>query len=323
MLVTVPFVLLLLDYWPLRRLSFPLSTAPPLHHSVCSLEKAPFFTLSAASCVVTVIAQQKGGAVASLEGASGVSLEARFINTPISYVWYLVKLVWPSDLAVIYPYVRDWPMPQVLLATALLIALTGVALWQGRRWAYLAVGWLWYLGNLGASHWPGQSGHTVNCRPLHLYTGHRPVHRVRLGRGGPHCPLAEASAAAGRRRGSRVLVACALVVGGSTAFTGRIRKRCSGIRWRSPGITIWPATISAYYYAQLASWNWRSKYYRSAMEIAPSFPGARNNLGAALVYQKQYEEAVATFDGRVEPQSSVRRGGEQPGRCPVLPGADR
>src|ERR1035441_7285952 len=104
--------------------------------------------LSAASCVVTVIAQQKGGALSSFAGVTGVSMESRIINTPVSYAWYLAKLLWPSDLAVIYPFVRDWPMLQVLLATALLIALTGVALWQGRRRAYLKVGWLWYLGTL-------------------------------------------------------------------------------------------------------------------------------------------------------------------------------
>jgi tetratricopeptide (TPR) repeat protein len=295
MLVTVPFVLLLLDYWPLGRLSFPSlhrSTAPPLR---LLLEKVPFFALSAASCVVTVIAQQKGGAVAALEGASGVSLEARLINTPISYVWYLVKLVWPSDLAVIYPYVRDWPMPQVLLASALLIALTGVALWQGRRWAYLAVGWLWYLGTLVPviglvkvgtqsiadryTYIPAIGLFIVFAWGVADLTARWPKRAL---------PLAAGAAA--------VLAACALAVGVQLPY------------WQNTE-TLFRHTLAVtrnnymacnnlgYYYAQRGELELAKKYYRSAMEIAPCFPGARNNLGAALVYQKRYEEAVAALEG--------------------------
>jgi tetratricopeptide (TPR) repeat protein len=295
MLVTVPFVLLLLDYWPLRRLSFPLlhrSTTPPLR---LLLEKLPFFALSAASCVVTVIAQQKGGAVAALEGASGVSLEARLINTPISYVWYLVKLVWPSDLAVIYPFVRDWPMPQVVLATAVLIALTGVALWQGRRWAYLAVGWLWFLGTLVPviglvkvgtqsiadryTYIPAIGLFIVFAWGVADLTARWPKRAL---------PLAAGAAA--------VLAACALAVGVQLLY------------WQNTE-TLFRHTLAVtrnnymacnnlgFYYAQRGDLELAKKYYRSAIDIAPNFPGARNNLGAALVYQKRYEEAVATLAG--------------------------
>ena len=95
-----------------------------------------------------MFAQQQGGAVVSLEGVSAVSLESRIINIPISYVWYLAKVVWPSDLAVVYPFVSVWPLELVLLAAVLLVALTGAALWVGRRWPYLLAGWFWYLGTL-------------------------------------------------------------------------------------------------------------------------------------------------------------------------------
>jgi tetratricopeptide (TPR) repeat protein len=295
MLVTLPFILLLLDYWPLGRLSLPSlhrSTTPPLR---LLLEKIPFFMLSAASCVVTVIAQQKGGAVAALEGASGVSLEARLINTPISYVWYLVKLVWPSDLAVIYPFVRDWPLPQVLLSTALLIALTGVALWQGRRWAYLAVGWLWYLGTLVPviglvkvgtqsiadryTYIPAIGLFIVFAWGVADLTARWPKRAL---------PLAAGAAA--------VLAACALAMGVQLLY------------WQNTE-TLFRHTLAVtrnnymacnnlgFYYAQRGELELAKKYYRSAMEIAPNFPGARNNLGAALVYQKRYEEAVATLEG--------------------------
>src|ERR1017187_887036 len=99
MLVTWPFVLLLLDWWPLGRLRLstsrnPLSAAArPASLWRLVAEKAPFFALSAASCVVTVIAQDKGGALSSFEGAAGVSLESRISNALVSYVWYLAKLL--------------------------------------------------------------------------------------------------------------------------------------------------------------------------------------------------------------------------------------
>ena len=150
MLVTLPFVLLLLDYWPLKRVrsaergmrSSSQQSSPPLGASLLALllEKVPFFVLSVACCVVTLIVQRQGGAMAPLEGGLGVPVEARIVNMPIGYLWYLAKLLWPTDLAVIYPQVNVWPLGRVLLATALWLALTGAAFWQGRRRAYLSMG---------------------------------------------------------------------------------------------------------------------------------------------------------------------------------------
>jgi len=146
MLVTLPFVLLLLDYWPLRRLSFPAlqnSSTAPLH---LVLEKLPFFALSLASSAITFVAQRSGGAVESLER---VPFGARLSNALMAYLLYLQKMVWPSKLSILYLRPQDhWPAWQVALAVLLLSVITALALAPGRQRPYLTVGWFWYLGTL-------------------------------------------------------------------------------------------------------------------------------------------------------------------------------
>jgi len=138
MLVTWPAVLLLLDYWPLGRFK-------PGRLKLVILEKIPFAILALAVCVVTIIVQAHTGAVAA---AVQLPLGMRAGNVLLSYVRYLGKLFWPADLAVFYPYAGYWPLPQVLLAAALLAGLTALC-WAGRRrYPWLLFGWLWYLGTL-------------------------------------------------------------------------------------------------------------------------------------------------------------------------------
>jgi protein O-mannosyl-transferase len=148
MLVTLPFALLLLDYWPLRRMSFTpsaedaVSAAVPLGRLI--VEKIPLFVLSAASCVVTIWAQ--GSAIQPLDL---LPIDARIGNAAVSYVAYLGQMFYPADLAVIYPSrgtsLAAW---QVAGAFALLAAITGVVVVLRRKCPYLLVGWLWYLGML-------------------------------------------------------------------------------------------------------------------------------------------------------------------------------
>ena len=138
MLVTWPCAMLLLDYWPLRR--FELATLWRL-----VVEKVPFFALSAASCVVTFAVQKAWGAVVPLEHAP---LGLRFLNALVCYFGYIWKLVRPTNLAVIYPYVRNWPPGDVIVSLLVLAAITILALWQRKARPFLLVGWAWYLGTL-------------------------------------------------------------------------------------------------------------------------------------------------------------------------------
>lgn len=141
MLVTVPFALLLLDFWPLRRVE-----ASGWGRQLFSLavEKWPFFLLSGASSVVTYLAQSRE-AVNSLEEYSWA---LRLGNASLAYAGYLIKTIWPANLAVLYPAPYQLAWARVLAAV---VVLTGIsaAVWHGRqRRPYLLVGWLWFLGTL-------------------------------------------------------------------------------------------------------------------------------------------------------------------------------
>ena len=138
MLVTVPGVLLLVDFWPLRR----LETVPWRR---LALEKVPFLTLSLASCVLTFLVQQRAGAVSSLES---LPLSFRLCNACISYIRYGLNMLWPAKLAVFYPAPPEWPLAWVLGAAFVIAAATAFALRMLRQTPYLAFGWFWYLGML-------------------------------------------------------------------------------------------------------------------------------------------------------------------------------
>ncbi|MGA2242992.1 MAG: tetratricopeptide repeat protein [Verrucomicrobiota bacterium] len=140
MLVTVPLVLLLLDWWPLERF-----TIYDLRFTIRRLiwEKIPFFGLSAASCVATVLAQQE-----AIRSTIAWPLTTRLANALISYVTYIAQTVWPDNLAVFYPYRFDVPVWQIAGAGGLLLSVTVLMLAAARRFPYLLVGWLWYLGML-------------------------------------------------------------------------------------------------------------------------------------------------------------------------------
>ncbi|MBU6410549.1 MAG: tetratricopeptide repeat protein, partial [Verrucomicrobia bacterium] len=141
MLVTLPFVMLLLDFWPLKR--FDDSGVATFKRLLA--EKVPFFALSAVSCVVTFLAQRHGGAVMPLKA---VSLVHRLENAPLAYFEYLEKAFWPARLAVIYPLPK-WIAPLHAMAAAGALAVITVAAWIWRRRApYALVGWLWFMGML-------------------------------------------------------------------------------------------------------------------------------------------------------------------------------
>ncbi len=150
MLVTLPFVLLLLDYWPLDRCrqGMPKNGNHARQWGIQTwllLEKIPFFALAAASSVATYVVQREWGAVSSLDM---IPLKLRIANALVSYIAYIAKMFWPQRLAVFYPYPADMAMWKVGGA-AMLVAI--ISLWvivSMKRRPYLLVGWLWYLGTL-------------------------------------------------------------------------------------------------------------------------------------------------------------------------------
>jgi len=141
MMVTFPFVLLLLDYWPLQRLQWPLQWQK---HSRVLLEKIPMMMMSLAASALTIAAQRSYGAVASLEH---VPLTIRIENALIAYVAYIKQSIWPVDLAALYP-----PAPPdsglAIFAFIVLLAVTALVLVFARSRPYWFIGWLWFLGML-------------------------------------------------------------------------------------------------------------------------------------------------------------------------------
>jgi tetratricopeptide (TPR) repeat protein len=173
MLVTLPFVLFLLDYWPLRRIDpdknkpvrEPVSpnkrkrlekhapvkinklTNPYKRFGIPALirEKIPLLLLAGVSSIVTYLVQQHGGAMRSLEL---FPLTDRVKNALISYVMYIGKTLWPDNLAILYPYPESWPLWELWGAGLLLVLITLLVIRAAERFPYLSIGWLWYLGTL-------------------------------------------------------------------------------------------------------------------------------------------------------------------------------
>jgi tetratricopeptide (TPR) repeat protein len=151
MLVTLPFVLLLLDYWPLKRFTIHGSRhTPSLHHSITPLlrlllEKLPFFGLAAGSCAVTYLGMQGGQHIRSAELTPW---GLRLTNVPVSYARYLGKLVWPADLAALYPMPAHWGFWPVAGSVVLLLLITLFVAGRARSAPWLLTGWLMFLGTL-------------------------------------------------------------------------------------------------------------------------------------------------------------------------------
>jgi tetratricopeptide (TPR) repeat protein len=157
MLVTLPFILLLLDYWPLKRFStfnfrLPIEKNPKskiqnlkfaqsFWHLI--IEKIPFFALSAVSSVITFLAQRNIGAMSDI---SAVSLGDRVANAFLSYTRYMGRMFWPQNLAIFYPYdVDTFPFWQIGLCVLLVLFISVLVIRFGRKQRYFLVGWFWFV----------------------------------------------------------------------------------------------------------------------------------------------------------------------------------
>ena len=142
MLVTLPFVLLLIDLWPLGRWR-PNREGLRMLRTKLLLEKVPFFALSFIFSVATFYVQNKTGAVVSLEHKPFLD---RLVNVLHSYVGYLEKMAYPKDLCIYY--FSQWQDSRFALTLAVVAGLTVAAIWAARRWRFATMGWFWYLGTL-------------------------------------------------------------------------------------------------------------------------------------------------------------------------------
>jgi protein O-mannosyl-transferase len=297
MLVTLPFVLLLLDYWPLRR--FPPSPLRPQLSTTFRLlaEKVPFVLLAAASSVITFLVQRKGGAV-----STALTFGARMANALVSYVRYLGKMLWPKDLSILYPHPGHWPAWQVIVSAGLLLAVFAVVILLARKRPYLAVGWLWFCGTLipviGLVQVGIQSmADRYTYLPLiglfiMLAWGIEELIPDRPGR-------ANALTAGA----ALVLAACALLTERQIRFW-----RDSEALFRH-AVQVTRNNYLAYnnlgfYLSGLGRTSEAMENYRLALKINPTYEDALNNLGYALAGQKKYAEAIPLYEAalRVRPK---------------------
>jgi Flp pilus assembly protein TadD len=286
MLVTLPFVLLLLDYWPLERLESRRSLLRLV------LGKTPLFVLSAISCLVTIIVQRKRGGLGSFDD---FPLTVTIPNALVSYVSYLGKMIWPHKLAVFYPHPgSSLPMWQAAGVGLLLVFISVVALWSARRWSYLAMGWLWYLGTLVPVIGLVQTGnHSMADRFTYI-----PLIGlfIMVAWGVPEFVR--------RYHRSRTVV---LAVAASAVLSTLIILTWSQLRiWRNT-ITLFEHSASVtdnifaahtnleYAFAKQGNDKEAMAHFVKAAEIKPDFARAHNNLGNALARQGREAEAVAQF----------------------------
>jgi Flp pilus assembly protein TadD len=265
MLVTWPFIMLLLDYWPLKRMqneecrmkkagaSSPFILRPS---TFILLEKLPFFLAAAAVSVITFVVQKQGGAVSALQG---LPLGVRCENALISYCRYLGKLVWPTGLAVYYPHPGEWPLWLVVPAGVFLLGTTLLFLVLRRRWPFLFMGWLWYLGMLV---------------PV--------IGLVQVG----------GQAMADRYTYLPSLGVLILVVWGAGALTCNWRYRAAVLGVLGAAAIILCCVLTG---RQLSYWKDSEALFRHALEVTANNPLAHDSLGSALSSKGQVEEAIRHY----------------------------
>ncbi len=278
MLVTLPFTLLLFDYWPLGRLRLPLRNRESAQQGEMAqlslrsalIEKAPLFLLAVGSCVVTFIVQREGGAV---KGLTAYSLPERLMNVVTSYATYLGQMAWPARLSLMYPWPSGGiPWSSVAIAGGVLIGVTALVALTYRRLPFLAVGWLWYLGTLVPVIGLVQVGVQSHAD---RYT---------------YVPLI----------GVFVMVAWGL------AALCRWRP---GLRWAIAGLgVVAVGGFTAQAHKQTALWANNQVLFEHSLAVAPS-ASLHNNMAVSLLEESRFAEAYEHIEIalRLDPNSEIAK----------------
>ncbi len=331
MLVTLPLVLLLMDFWPLGRLkpSLPEASSAPAPsderkkskkkrtqepapaakrrgtgspHLAIFTEKIPLILLSALSGLITLVAQHQGGAVSAVDA---YPLGTRIANALASYLVYLVKMIWPANLAVYYPFVKDIPAWQALSGALLLIAMTFAAVRAARRFPYLLFGWLWYLITLLPVIGIVKVGETAMAD---RYTYITLVGPFVAATWGVH------DLAAGWKRGKEALAAAGLLVMIALAAATFIQAGT----WKSSA-TLFRHALAVTENNFMAHTNLAVAlmdegrldealpHLETAAKIRPDFPNARYNLGVIRMRQGKNDEAMGHFKAALHSDPNFAR----------------
>jgi Flp pilus assembly protein TadD len=341
MLVTLPFLMLLLDYWPLNRVTGGGWQVTRTGERVTSdkwqvagvrslvVEKIPFFVLSAISCVVTFMVQQKGGAVV---GLVRISMAGRMENTFVAYARYLGKTVWPVALGNPYPHPGHWAAGLVVFSAVLVTGLSVAAVWLGCRLPFVPVGWLWFVGTLvpviglvqvgGQSMadrysylplvglfvilvWGGGELWLQRCWPkpfivlvagLLLVAGAWQT-RIQVGYWQNTETLFQHALAVTQNN----IVACNKL----GSFYSRQGRMTEAMDYYARALQINPNDPDVLYdqgnaFAQRGDWDNAIRSYRHALQVTPDQADILNNLGFALAAKKQFADAIACFEAALK-----------------------
>jgi tetratricopeptide (TPR) repeat protein len=290
MVVTLPFLLLLLDYWPLGRLrGWP---------AWVWVEKIPFLILAAAAAIVTVVAQREGKSMLSL---AYLPLAMRLENLPIGYARYVGKLFWPPNLVIMYPYPPAWPAWEI---AGTVIFLAAVTLWVCRRarsQPFLLMGWLWFLIGLAPVTGLMQTGvQSIADRYSYLPSVGIFIMVVWL--------FWERREEMGRQAGVivtiAVLGACFVLTMRQTGFWKDTETLFVHALEKSKGNFMTCQALGRY----LATHGERAKgidYLEKAVAMAPWFAPAQNDLGRILFDGGQVEEALPHLEQAVALEPST------------------
>ena len=288
MAVTLPFTLLLLDIWPLRRWQAFAGGGGWLTGLAARVRATwPVFLMAGALCVVTFIVQRQAGAVQSVE-AFPVAL--RLANVPVAYATYLLKTAWPAGLAPLYPYPEVLPPWQWIAALGLLLAITIGAVRLRARAPVVLVGWLWFLGTL----LPVIGLVQVGAQPFADRYTYVPLVGVFL--------MVVWGVAGVIRSRAAAVVAGGIAVAAIAALAVATSRQVEV--WRD-SVTLWTHAVSAttgnyraqtnlgFALARAESSARAEAAYREALRLKPDYPRARNYLGALLLELDRPQEAEA------------------------------
>jgi tetratricopeptide (TPR) repeat protein len=306
MIVTLPCVLLLLDFWPLGRvanLKFEISNPSNFKSQTSTLaqlivEKVPFFILTAISCAVTFLAQKNAGAMRSL---GDFPMTLRMENSLVSYVVYLRRLFWPNDLAIFYPHPTSIPLWQFTGSALFIAAITALVVGQLKKRPYLAVGWFWYFGSLVPAIGLVQVG--VQAR-ADRYT-YIPYIGLFIGLIWGVCDLAGRLKEPRRIRpvlfglSAATLIACAIL----SAWYIQFWQNSKTLFARALQVTTENFIAHHSLGTALANENKNDeaeKHFREAIRLHPRFPEAEQNLGNILLGKTNYDEALLHYKKAVE-----------------------
>jgi Flp pilus assembly protein TadD len=297
--VTLPFVLLLLDYWPLRRFEQP----GPIHDAEyigitgqLILEKIPLLALAAGACAMNFLAGEQ-----LIAGFAHVSMPSRLGNAVVSYVVYLRQMIWPEGLAPFYPQPDNgYPVWTMALSFLLLALITGGVLIFGRKRRWLLTGWLWYLGMLMPMIGIVQIGAFAHADRMTYLPG---IGLVLAGT----WAAGDWSAGWKHRRAA---------LGGLMAAVIGALMVCAWIQtgyWKSDD-TLWPHTLACTTRNYVAQNNLGNAllqkgkvdeaiaHFQKALEIQPAFGSAFCGLGDALDKKGRVDEAIRQYQKALESQ---------------------